>query len=327
MRVAIVGEFEDEGLSHQTYDLLLKIKNLSQGSDPLEIDLILPDCVDHCLEAFPCHRVFVYKKVTGNHDVARTVDVIKHYCINNKPSLVLVANDKADEIIPKALVKINADSKDSPNISSFLNCDEVLFDEKEGRLIIKKLVYGGNVMAHYNIKTTTIISLKESKKTSKMTVMNKPEIIFVNYTNHFDMDFILKREHEVIKNVGLEEANVVVVVGRGLASKEAVEKVVTWATSIGAVVGGTKKVIDYGWLPIHQLIGQTGHTIAPKLCLVIGASGARPFINGIIDSKKIIAINKDKNARIFDYADIGIVEDYSIVLDELYDLDVLKLKV
>jgi electron transfer flavoprotein alpha subunit len=314
MRIAIVGELDKNGLSHKTYDSILKVENLLLEKDKLEIDLILIDSNDNNLDALPCNRVFIYNQLTGDNRIDKTVKVIEHYYHNNNPSLVIVAlNNNVDSIIPKTVIKINTDRNQNKIITGFLCCDHISFDESINKVIVSKPVYGGNVMAHYSIERNAILSFKYPVKSKEKLKLNNPDIYYVDYKNHFDNLHINKIEMQYIEAEGLEDSDFVVVCGKGVGSKKSVEEITEWATSIGAVIGGTKKVIDHGWLPIHQLIGQTGHTISPKTCLVIGASGATPFINGIIGSEKIIAINNDRNARIFDYADIGIVEDYKLI--------------
>ncbi len=312
MRIGIVGELNKNGLSHKTYDSILKVKNLPLEHDMLEIDLILIDNTNNNLDTLPCDRVFIYNQLTGANCIDKTVKVIEHYYYDNSPSLVIVAlNSHVDSIIPKTVIKINTNH--NLMINGYLCCDHILMEETSKRLIVCKPVYGGNVMAHYGIEKAAILSFKHPVKSKEKLELKQPDIHYIDYKDHFNNHHINRIEMEYIEAEGLEDSEFVIVCGKGVGSKKAVEEITEWAASIGAAIGGTKKVIDHGWLPIHQLIGQTGHTISPKTCLVIGASGATPFINGIIGSEKIIAINNDKNARIFDYADIGIIEDYKLI--------------
>ncbi|MBI9011546.1 MAG: electron transfer flavoprotein subunit alpha/FixB family protein [Clostridiales bacterium] len=318
MRIGIVGELDKNGLSYQTYDSILKVKNLPLENNVLEIDLILLDAEEEDINALPCDSVFVYNQLTGENHIDKTVKAIEDYYLNNDPLLVVVSLDNnTDSIIPKAVIKINTDINHTKMITGFLECDHVLFEENINKVIVTKPVYGGNVMAHYSIEKSAIVSFKHNIKSKTKLELKNPKINFVECQSHFDNHHINSVDMEYIEEEGLEDSDFVVVCGKGVGSKKAVEEIATWAATVGAAIGGTKKVIDHGWLPIHHLIGQTGHTISPKTCLVIGASGATPFINGIIGSEKIIAINNDKNARIFDYADIGIVEDYKVITSGL----------
>lgn len=318
MKIGIVGEADKNGLSHKTYDSILKVKNSLEKNESLHIDLILLEASDINLDNLPCDQVFVYDQLTGDNQLAKSVHVIEHYYWNNMPSLIVVAlKNHMDCIIPSAVIKINATLNPSKRITSFLECDHVLVDQSLNKVTVMKAAYGGNVLAHYSIKTSAILSFNHAVK-SKLELDHKtPNINYVAYKNHFDNPYINRVEIDYIKDGGLDSSDFVVVCGKGVGSKNAVEDIVKWAESMGAVVGGSKKVIDHGWLSIHQLIGQTGHRISPKICLLLGVSGASAFVNGIIGSKKIIAINTDKNARIFDYADIGVVEDFKVVLEAL----------
>lgn len=126
---------------------------------------------------------------------------------------------------------------------------------------------------------------------------------------------------EVIKadpqTVDLSEAEVIVSGGGGMGSAKGFERIHELAELIGAAVGGTRLARDNGWIPLARQIGQTGKIVAPRVIIACGISGATQHTFGMRDAKKIIAINKDKNAPIFKIADTGIVGDVHEVLPEL----------
>jgi electron transfer flavoprotein alpha subunit len=110
--------------------------------------------------------------------------------------------------------------------------------------------------------------------------------------------------------VALEEADVIVCGGRGFGSSEAFERhVVGLADRLGAGVGATRAVVDAGWRPYGEQIGQTGKTVAPRLYLALAVSGAVQHLSGMNRSGVIVAVNKDADAPIFKVADYGIVGD------------------
>ena len=120
-------------------------------------------------------------------------------------------------------------------------------------------------------------------------------------------------------DVDIEGADILVAGGRGLGKAEGFELAEDLAAAFGgnAAVAATRAVVDAGWYPYAAQIGQTGKTVAPKLYLAAGISGAIQHKVGMQASENIVAINKDANAPIFEFSDLGIVGDLNKILPKL----------
>ncbi|MDO4246198.1 MAG: electron transfer flavoprotein subunit alpha/FixB family protein [Deinococcus sp.] len=125
---------------------------------------------------------------------------------------------------------------------------------------------------------------------------------------------------EKSSRVALTEADVIVTGGRGVGSPENFATLVEGlADQIGAGVGATRAVVDAGWRPYAEQVGQTGKTVQPKAYIALGVSGAVQHLSGMGKSKNIIAINKDPEAPIFKVADYGIVGDVGQIVPALIE--------
>jgi electron transfer flavoprotein alpha subunit len=129
---------------------------------------------------------------------------------------------------------------------------------------------------------------------------------------------ITGKEREDTSRIALSEADVVVAGGRGVGSPEGfTQLIVGLADQLGAAVGATRAVVDAGWRPYSEQVGQTGKTVQPKAYIAVGISGAVQHVSGMGKSGCIVAINKDRDAPIFHVADYGIVGDVQQIVPAL----------
>lgn len=115
----------------------------------------------------------------------------------------------------------------------------------------------------------------------------------------------------------LEEAQIIVSGGRGLGGPQGFAQIEELATALGASVGASRAAVDAGWIPYAHQVGQTGKTVKPTVYIACGISGAVQHKAGMGTSSLVIAINKDKDAPIFGFCDLGVVGDLNVVVPQL----------
>lgn len=185
--------------------------------------------------------------------------------------------------------------------------------------IFKKPMYAGNIIAEVEsfdeIKFLTIrtICFDAVASSGNAAVVNKELLVDTDNKIQF-----VSEKLSVIETVGLASAKRIVSGGRSLGSKESFDEVIGgFAVKIGAAIGASKAAVEAGYANNDCQVGQTGKIVAPELYIAVGVSGAVQHIAGMKDSKKVLAINNDPNAQIFEYADYGYVGDLFEVIPEI----------
>jgi electron transfer flavoprotein alpha subunit len=145
------------------------------------------------------------------------------------------------------------------------------------------------------------------------------EDVEVEYAPHSLRATMVQRGEQRGADVNIEDADILIAGGRGLGKAEGFQTLEELAGVLGGAVAATRAVVDAGWYPYAAQIGQTGKTVAPKLYLAAGISGAIQHKVGMQASENIVAINKDSNAPIFEFSDLGVVGDLNKIVPKLTD--------
>jgi electron transfer flavoprotein alpha subunit len=212
------------------------------------------------------------------------------------------------------------------DLSTGLTADTTMLDiDLDNRLFeASRPAFGGNIMA-------TILCKKHRPQmaTVRPKVMKALELDKNRQGKIIEESISLKEEDmrtkvlEIVKDLSkkanLADAHVIVCGGKGMGDLQNFQLLYELADTIGASVGGTRDVVEAGWLPHELQIGQTGETVTSKIYFAIGISGAIQHVVGMKNSEIIIAINKDPNAPIFDVATYGIVGDAMEIVPKLIE--------
>lgn len=198
--------------------------------------------------------------------------------------------------------------------------DVIRIESSDGDLLFYKPVYAGKAIITARLNPAKkVFTIRPNMFTAK-TVSSSSSLTIRAFTPALSEEDVKERRTHISRATGkidVAEADIVVSGGRGLKAPENFKLIEELAAVLGAAVGASRAVVDAGWRPHSEQVGQTGKTISPNLYIAVGISGAVQHLAGMSSSKVIVAINKDKDAPIFQVADYGIVGDALDVLPRL----------
>lgn len=254
---------------------------------------------DDCLEHYSTE---IYSKIA--------VDIINEF----KPDIMLIgATTQGRDLAPRI----------SSTLHTGLTADCIGLDINEkGQLAATRPTFGGKLMATIlckNLPQMATVRPKVFKPAPENIVKDtkfiyiKPEIGNIERKVEF-LNFVRNLNSAINE---LDSANIIVAGGKGMKNEEGFELLKNFADSIGGCIGASRGAVDMGLASSDIQIGQTGKTVTPKLYIACGISGAIQHIVGMQDSDKIIAVNNDPDAPIFEHCDCAIVDDVFEVLPKL----------
>jgi electron transfer flavoprotein alpha subunit len=237
--------------------------------------------------------------------------VLADLIYKSSPStLLFAATSTASDLVPRLAARLKT--------GFVTDCVDLSIDN-ERRLVVTKPIYGDKLYCKTVFTSRSrpqILTVRPGKGVEESYESRSAEIV--------KLDIHVKEEDIRTKVVGLvkgdperiplPEAEIIVSVGRGVGSVENLQAIQELAKTIGGSIGGTRLIVDDGLLPRERLVGQTGLTVAPKLYIGCGISGAIQHLAGMKSSKNIIAINIDADAPIFKVSTLGAVGDVNKIV-------------
>jgi electron transfer flavoprotein alpha subunit len=203
-----------------------------------------------------------------------------------------------------------------------LNWDLTDLVQQDGTLVGKRPALQDSVIVDVGWKSEPRLALFRSGAFDPQETGGEAQVEDVEVELH---DFstraaMVDQAHAESEGPSIEDAQVIVAGGRGLGAPENFKLVEELAQALGGAVAATRAVVDAGWYPYSSQVGQTGKTVSPKLYIAVGISGAIQHKVGMQSSGIVVAINKDGNAPIFEFADLGVVGDLHEIVPKLTEL-------
>ena len=305
MKTLIIGEIVNNELSSGTLEIISKVKALD-----LEFSVITVGNTDVTNIGSDSFLNIYLKSNSDKFNLSNCANEIKKI-INEKEIDLVLSN--SSYIGRDIIAFLSVDYKTSP-VSNVINFE---IDNKEIKTI--NSINGGEseYITKLNSDINFILIRPKSFDQTELTLNDNFETIDVpendNSLDVFDVHIEEKTGPQ------LEDSKIVISAGRGMVEASNLKLIEDLANKLNAAIGGTRAIVDAGWMPYSNQVGQTGKTVKPDVYIACGISGATQHQVGMKDSKFIIAINKDEEAPIFQISDLGIVGDTLSVIPKLIE--------
>ena len=302
-------------------------------------------------------KTLIIGEVNNNELSSGTLEIIsKAIELNLDFSVITIGNSDSAPIgsddFSNTYLKSNSNKL---NLSSCANEIKSIIEEKDVELVLCNSSYIGRDLiaflsvdfktspvsnvTNFEINSNELIainSINGGESEYKVSISSKIKLLLIRPKSFEQSDILLNDSFEtkdieenqnsldvfdihIEEKSGpqLEDSKIVISAGRGMVESSNLKLVEELATKLNAAIGGTRAIVDAGWMPYSNQVGQTGKTVKPDVYIACGISGATQHQVGMKDSKFIIAINKDEEAPIFQISDLGIVGDTLSIIPKL----------
>ncbi len=280
-----------------SHDMSLALELISAGKSLGEVSLLITSDQEKYTETITGPNEILICKEVESSDQEGLVELLSS--LGREYEVLLLSGDRRGrELVGQIAQRIGGSA--AVDVSSLR--------ESNDKLIIERMTFGGKAIAVEEMSIPAVVSIQKGKfepiEGSKSPIREVKLPAFER-----KIELVEKREKPKV-GVPLDKADIVIAVGRGFRKKEDLKLAYELADVLGGVVGSTRPLAaDLKWMPEEVWIGISGVRIAPKLLVVVGASGQQQFAAGIMDSGIVVAVNTDSKAPIFEHSDYGIVMD------------------
>ena len=243
-----------------------------------------------------------------NYTSSGYTEAISNYAKESNAVCLIVGNTSlGNDLAPRVAVKLNS--------GCIMDC--VNLQVEAGNIIATRPIYAGKAFVKVKLSTDVkVFTIRPNVFKAELSDSGSASVETKEITNpNLKAKVVSFKKSE--GKLDVAEADIIVSGGRGMKGPENFNLIESLADSLGAAVGASRAVVDAGWRPHREQVGQTGKTVSPSLYVACGISGAIQHLAGMSTSKYIVAINKDKDAPIFSVADYGIAGDLFEILPVL----------
>ncbi len=313
--IIIFAEIDGEGLHSTVGELISAGKKIAEDTTNVISAALIGGNQDLASQAIAlgADKVYLANDDAIQEGIADAYLAAMHrICIQVEPTVVLTSKTPIGRAVgPRLAYRLGS------GIAQ--DCTDVSLDSDSGRVTATRPVYGGNAMAKFTFADkdpqVVIMRLKAFETAAPDPSRNGEVVEFEISLDESDIKSkLVETVKEESEGVRLEDAAVIIGMGRGLGGPEPFSQLEELAKVFNGAVGASRAVCDAGWLDHSYQIGLTGKTVTPDVYITVGISGASQHMAGCSSSKNIVAINKDGDANIFKEASFGVVGDWEKVL-------------
>ena len=305
MKSLLIGEVSNGSLSAGTLEIISKLQENS-----LEFNLVVIGSEEGPSIGSDSFDVTYIKVNPDALSLSGVADKISEKINSDGIELVLASSTYVGRDISGFL---SVDLNSSP-VSNVIN-----FEVNNSVITTTNSIDGGESEYYTNVTSKVKILIVRPKSFEPVDVALNNNFTTLTIENNdltVDVHDIFVEEKS---GPQLEDSKIVISAGRGMVDVDNLKYINELASKLNAAIGGTRAIVDAGWMPYSQQVGQTGKTVKPDVYIACGISGATQHQVGMKDSKFIIAINKDEEAPIFQIADLGIVGDTLSIIPKLIE--------
>jgi len=306
MKIMVFAEQRENKFKKSAFEVVSAANTLAKESGSELVAVVIGDqvkAIASSLGAYGASRVIAAENPKlRQYSTTAFANIVSEIALKEKAEILLLpASAMGKDLAPRIAVKLDA------GLAS--DCTALKWENSE--LIATRPVYAGKALVDVKITSARkVVTLRPNVFSADQADGKEAAVETAEFTlSDAEYSTMVKETTQSSGRIDVAEADIIVSGGRGLKGPENFKLIEELAGVLGAAVGASRAVVDAGWRPHDEQVGQTGKTVSPSLYIAVGISGAIQHLAGMSSSKYIVAINKDKDAPIFQLADYGIVGD------------------